>query len=802
MSTELAGDLKSEDEDGIDYGQQGIRLLIRQLQSRPGIVPYVGAGVSDAYGLPLWSQFLSTVSHDLEVAAKVQALVGQGDFEEAAESLIESMGRLVFNDAVEDAFGDHAIEEPTEVSTAYLLTRIASGPVITTNFDHVLELTFEKAGVPFERVVWGARADSIVSAMQTNDRFLLKIHGDVDDTGDRVLTRSEYFAKYGNASDENEATGSLTRLVERMLGSRTLLFIGCSLRNDRVVQILSATAQQLGSFTHFAIVSYPDSQRAFEERRRFLSELNIRPIWIPNGRYDLVPELLRYIAEKANAAISSVTLSPFTDPDTFFKPLLRGGGKRLLHHAWSLVGRAEYLQFLDSWVTNNQPIAFLVGRGGIGKSRLLRTFAEDFADRLPNVSLVFALGGVPFTSENVATLPSGPTIIVVDDAHHRGDLAVLFQYARNSAGLVRVLLVTRPYRVESLRDVLSATGFDIREIVSIGPMGNLTAEEVRQLAHQALGDLGRQFAERLSVATRDSPLVTVIGGQLLAERSVAPELLERDEELRRVLLDRFRDEITAEALTETDPDVAKRLLPVIAALSPIRPGDRRFIPLVSGFLDLPPGAIVQALDALEMGGVLMRRGGTLRITPDVLSDHLLYRECVGVAGSPTGFAQEVFNAFRSSYLPQVLGNLAELDWRIRIGEGVELALLNGVWASIYQDLRQSENRERATILRQLSGVAPLQPFRVLELVEFAMGIPAEPTSSADSDNAGAYALVLESLPVLLRGISYEESLIRRCCELLWELGRDDQRPTHQHPEPCDENTRRIGDLRSRQTLLD
>ena len=42
--------------------------------------------------------------------------------------------------------------------------------------------------------------------------------------------------------------------------------------------------------------------------------------------------------------------------------------------------------------------------------------------------------------------------------------------------------------------------------------------------------------------------------------------------------------------------------------------------------------------------------------------------------------------------------------------------------------------------------------------------------------------VLRQLPALLRQISYTLDYLPRCCNLLWELGRDDDRMPHSKPD--------------------
>ena len=82
----------------------------------------------------------------------------------------------------------------------------------------------------------------------------------------------------------------------------------------------------------------------------------------------------------------------------------------------------------------------------------------------------------------------------------------------------------------------------------------MSREEVTELGRQALGPEFASLAEQLAAATWDCPLVTVVGGKLLAEKAIEPELLERDEEFRDTVLVRFRDILVGEGCRTDSPD--------------------------------------------------------------------------------------------------------------------------------------------------------------------------------------------------------------------------------------------------------
>lgn len=765
----------------LDLNQDHIRRLVEQLQSGPSVVPFAGAGLSVPFGLPSWKSFLLQLAKEAGEDDAVGRLLGDGEYEEAAEMLRGLLTPLAFDDALESAFGNHAIVQPDSVAAVTLLPRITRGAVITTNFDRVLERTFTDAGHAFEQVVWGATPDSVVRALQRDSHILLKIHGDVADTQNRVLTRTEYKALYGDLLAGKEVIKPLSSLLRRLLESRTILFVGCSLQTDRIVTMLLHAAGRTAAFTHYALVPEPAAVEDKRARARFLAERRIRPIWYPTGRHDFIVPLLQELLARI-AAPDRSPLTPLVPAEEFFQPFLQPAPDRLFHHDWEMVGRTDMLALLHDWVeTGERPIALLTGRGGIGKSKLLHAFYAGFPQHHGASSLRFALQEIPFGIDSLS-LTSGKNVLVVDDAHRREDIGLLLEFARRHPARIKVLLVSRPHRVESLRLRIGQARFDVRDVTELGELGQLNHDETRDLARQVLGEEYSGYTDRLVELTRDSPLITVLGGQLLVERAVSPNLLERNDEFRQVLLDRFRDEVTGRISDEIDPGFISKVLKLIAVSSPIRLEDGSFLQVSASFLQSSEGEVLAAVDALDTAGVLLRRGQTLRITPDVLGDHVLHRACITSSGMQTGFAQEAFDLFRSSFAAQVLANLSELDWRIRVASGDETALLDDIWASLEMELREANRWHRRELLTILIEVAYSQPERTLHMVEFAMQNPALPTPGLpDRWPWNVDPSEQDVLPRLLHRIAYTPEYLPRCCDLLWELGRDDERSTNAHP---------------------
>ena len=136
----------------------------------------------------------------------------------------QSLSPELFHHRVTHTFGKRKSKLCELRGAVLALPDLADGPVVTTNFDHILERVFAEAGSPFEQVVWGSQVDLIRRAIVENEPFLLKIHGDAEERSGRVLTKCEYEKHYAPGDPDG-----LRAQLGRVFQGRTLLFVGCSL---------------------------------------------------------------------------------------------------------------------------------------------------------------------------------------------------------------------------------------------------------------------------------------------------------------------------------------------------------------------------------------------------------------------------------------------------------------------------------------------------------------------------------------------------------------------------------------------
>lgn len=81
-----------------------LSLLIKQLKAQVGVVLFVGVGMSVFFRYPAWRAFLESQTTDAMVRQRIVDLLDCGQYEETAETLLETCGENAIQAAVEHAF--------------------------------------------------------------------------------------------------------------------------------------------------------------------------------------------------------------------------------------------------------------------------------------------------------------------------------------------------------------------------------------------------------------------------------------------------------------------------------------------------------------------------------------------------------------------------------------------------------------------------------------------------------------------------------------------------------------------------
>jgi len=189
------------------------------------LVVFFGAGVSTAAGLPDWpgliNQLASRVGLEEEFGQATDRLLDWAAVIEArfaARAATPAEGERQLRATIADIF------RPASRSTL-THTLLASLPVrefVTMNYDQLFEQAAEAARSPVAVLPW--------QTTKGRERWLLKMHGSIDHHEEIVLTRADYL-RY------TSTRGALRGLVQALLITRHMLFVGFSLTDDNFYRI-------------------------------------------------------------------------------------------------------------------------------------------------------------------------------------------------------------------------------------------------------------------------------------------------------------------------------------------------------------------------------------------------------------------------------------------------------------------------------------------------------------------------------------------------------------------------------------
>jgi hypothetical protein len=253
--------------------------LQETLERRGSVIPFVGAGMSCPSGFKTWTGYLWALQgHSHVPSNELDALIASGQYDEAAERLLNDLGERFFNEHLHTSF---RVFGSISISGAVnYLPLLFDKAVITTNFDDVLERIYTENNHAFGRVLLGRLGESFNNHVAEGAFCLYKLHGDFAEPATRILTRTEYDSAYTDSSP-------LTETMKQALRSNTFLFLGCSLNEDRTMRLMESLASEVRQLhPHYALLPLSGDDGERRTRQRFLADRNIFPIWYPDGEYD------------------------------------------------------------------------------------------------------------------------------------------------------------------------------------------------------------------------------------------------------------------------------------------------------------------------------------------------------------------------------------------------------------------------------------------------------------------------------------------------------------------------------------
>jgi predicted ATP-binding protein involved in virulence len=319
-------------------------------------VLFAGAGLSKRAGFPTWSDFVTGLLDwatemkfvDEAWARSRRASIERGDGGAVADGIVDALQDQARNQALLNHYLLKIFTEPAKLSTAHTkLRNIKFCAALTTNFDNLLEQTFEKQN---PRMYTPTDAEQLIEVLHKREFFILKLYGDLGRTETLMISPTQF----EDAIGENLP---FSKFIETLFLSKTLLFIGASLEGIEDYLKGVGLKRQKTPREHWALVgvSDKDSWLAKAESLKKRYGIGIIPYRI-NPKHTAVVDFLRKL-ERRVAAQGGVDV----DKDSV---------TQLSKIQLENIGPFESLDLkLDpSW-------NILLGDNGVGKSNILRAIA-------------------------------------------------------------------------------------------------------------------------------------------------------------------------------------------------------------------------------------------------------------------------------------------------------------------------------------------------------------------------------------------------------------------------------------------
>ena len=270
----------------IRYQDNEIRLRAIKNDKR-NIVPFIGAGVSCGCGLLTWYELLEELAKDYFSREEIKKLAEFSALEFADEIVKKTGNVVVIANRISEIFAKREIDIS---DVPYILLEEFSPLIVTTNYDNIIERVSTKVSRGKITALLPCLRGQFSNAIQLNEYKLLKIHGSIEESSSFVISSQQYDMAY-------RENGLVESYLRNIFNGKRVLFVGCSLEEDRTLEILKKCVEKNRELVHYAIIPRPEKEKDYLQKNAQLMQLGIYPIYFPEKDYGAISKLLNYIAE-------------------------------------------------------------------------------------------------------------------------------------------------------------------------------------------------------------------------------------------------------------------------------------------------------------------------------------------------------------------------------------------------------------------------------------------------------------------------------------------------------------------------
>jgi len=237
---------------------------------KDSVVPFIGAGLSVEGGFPTWKEHLINQGRTAGLDNfHVEDLLNSGKYELIIEEIENKVGKPVFIQEIRDAF----LKTGSLTNTILLVSELFKDTVITTNYDNLIEQAYDIG--------------------EENNVNVIKLHGDIANPIKCILSKNQYDEAYG--VNELNISLPIPKKLLHQYRENSLLFLGCSLNNDRTVEVFKKIKDDSGDTDlpqHFSLEQTLNSEEELASRNAYLASIGITPIWFEQEQFEYVEYIL------------------------------------------------------------------------------------------------------------------------------------------------------------------------------------------------------------------------------------------------------------------------------------------------------------------------------------------------------------------------------------------------------------------------------------------------------------------------------------------------------------------------------
>lgn len=318
------------------------------------LVLFIGSGFSTSAGLPTWSKLVRSFLQE-NTDRIPNANIYEQNLDAEILSPLEVLEKLKekYKKQIYESF-EKELNKEIESETHKKLSKI-SRKIITTNYDKLIEYNSETLEIIDSSSTYN------LSKIDTQDEFILKIHGDISRLDSCVIFDDDYLNLY------SEHTLGKFQL-EKIFSSSSCLFIGFSFNDPYVEELFKKISTLYSGFgrPHFWVTT---SEREFDG-------INKIKLSNHNETEDLIDKLLEIKITPTQTPNQEINESKQQQPNKNNNELeLKNEGTDIPPNIDHWVGRDSELRSLG--IDESFKVFFITGIGGQGKSSLAAYYSEQ-----------------------------------------------------------------------------------------------------------------------------------------------------------------------------------------------------------------------------------------------------------------------------------------------------------------------------------------------------------------------------------------------------------------------------------------